>query len=117
MNISEDKLKTIEFSLKKENKCKGIFWRGTVSSYISIHNSIETRKSLRLLKRMSCTGCEQCDWIWDFIKEDMCNIDGDHLPTIENGKIYTYHVSSSQGYYDSYPEIDSFDFIQIKENK
>ncbi len=31
--------------------CKGLFWRGSISCYISSYKSIETKKSLRLLKR------------------------------------------------------------------
>ena len=99
-------------------KCKGLFWRASVSSFLSSHRSIETRKSLRLLKRKSCTGCDQCEWIWDYIHEMICDSwgrDNDYLGEIEHGKIYTYKVNSSQGYFDQYPEIDDIEFVEVKE--
>lgn len=46
-------------------ECKGIFFRYTCSSYISSHSSIEFRQSFRLLKRMSCSGCNKCQQIWE----------------------------------------------------
>ena len=94
-------------------QCKGLFWRATVNSYVSSHNSIEVRKSLRLLKRMSCTGCVQCDWIWECFREDIGEFP-DYIGDVENGEIYTYSVNTSQGYYDLYPEIDNIEFVKVK---
>lgn len=92
--------------------CKGIFWRAKVSSFLSSHRSIEVRKSLRLLKRKSCSGCEKCYWIWDNLSEMVDEVD-DYLGDIEDGEIYTYNVVVSQGYYDLYPEIDYIEFIKV----
>ena len=83
---------------------------------MSSYNSIEVRKSLRLLKKMSCPGCDKCGWLIDFIKEDMCNLDPqDYAGEIKDGAIYTFKVYSSQGYYDLYPEIDGCEFVEVKE--
>lgn len=95
--------------------CKGLYWRGSVSRYLSSHNSIEERISLRFLKRLSCTGCPQCAWLWDELRE--------HIPfqydykkePVEHGALYTYHVETSHGYYDSYPEIEDMYFVKVKE--
>ena len=102
---------------KEDKKCKGLYWRGSESLYLSSYKSVEARKSLRFLKRMSCSGCEKCDWIWDFLKNDLSDnyFSIDH---VENGKLYTIKINTTQGYYDFlYPEIDSVEFIKVEEKK
>ena len=108
---------------KEDKKCKGLYWRGSESLYLSSYESVETRKSLRFLKRMSCSGCEKCDWILDFLKDDLsnnyCNYNIDH---VEDGKLYTIKytikINTTQGYYDFlYPEVDSVEFIKVEEKK
>lgn len=96
-------------------QCKGLFWRGSISSFISSYKSIEVRKSLRLLKKLSCPGCENCDWIWEELGNEYISFE-DSLE-IKHGKLYTFKIHSSQGYYDSYPEIDGIEFIEIKETR
>ena len=73
----------------KSPKCKGLFFRYHSSSYLSSHKSIEVRKSLKLLKRKSCKGCERCEWIWEYIPQDIED-EGmeDYLGNLNNGKIY-----------------------------
>ena len=101
---------------KEDKKCKGLYWRGSESLYLSSYKSVEARKSLRFLKRMSCSGCEKCDWIWDFLKNDLSDnyFNIDH---VENGKLYTIKINTTQGYYDLYPEIDYYEFIKVEEKK
>ena len=70
-----------------KNQCKGLFWRGRVSSYLSDHQSIEVRKSLKLLKRKSCSGCSQCGYIWEYLQEDLSYVTVDYIPNIKNGKL------------------------------
>lgn len=97
-------------------ECKGLYWRAYVSSYLSSYNSIEVRKSLRLLTRKSCSGCDKCEWIWEYLNDDILAIAPcEYIGEIENGKIYTYNVVTSQGYYDKYPEIDRIEFVEVKE--
>ena len=98
----------VPFASKEE--CKGLFWRGHKSLFLSSFNSIEQRRSLNFLKRKSCSGCEKCSWIWDFLKEEIPSIDN-----IEQGKLYTFKVFMSQGYFDSYPEVDVTEFVEIEE--
>lgn len=93
-------------------ECKGLYWRASVSCYLSNHNSIECRESLRLLRRKSCKGCEQCYWIWEILNEQLA-LDGGYQGTIEHGKIYTFNVQTSQSYYDPYPEVDYIEFIEV----
>lgn len=47
----------------KEQNCLGVFFRYSESAYLSSHFSIEYRRSYRLLKKMSCSGCELCQMI------------------------------------------------------
>ena len=107
-------------SAQKEGQpsdCKGLFWRASVSSYVSIHKSIEVRKSLRLLKKKSCPGCDKCSWILDFFDEDIpcCSQKDDYLADIEHGKLYTFHVNITCGFEDVYPEVDGIEFVEVKE--
>jgi len=97
--------------------CKGLFWRASVSSFLSSYNSIEVRKSLRLLKRKSCPGCKKCDWLWEYFSEDIpIMADGrDYLGKLKDGATYTFQVHTSRGFEDLYDEIDSIDFIEVKE--
>ena len=108
--------------LQNENppgECKGLYWRAYVSSYLSSYRSIEVKKSLKLLKRKSCSGCEQCEWLWEHIYEEIAGIctwdNPDYLSELKNGKVYTFQVNTSQGFEDLYPEIDSIEFIEVKE--
>lgn len=36
--------------------CKGLFWRGSESMYLSAHKSVEQRRSLRFLKKNRALG-------------------------------------------------------------
>lgn len=71
----------------KKNNCKGLIFRGRVNSYISGNNIITQNKTIRLLKRKSCEGCENCGWFFDSITEFLHN-DPAILANVENGKLY-----------------------------
>lgn len=94
-------------------KCKGLFWRCRINSYVSNYENIEVKKSLRLLKRRSCPGCAKCGWIMEYFKEDIENY-SDYIGNLENEKIYTFRVRMSQGFEDQYPEIDCIEFVEVK---
>ena len=100
---------------KKETICKGLYWCASTSYYISVHNSIESRKSLRLLKKKSCPGCAKCEWVFGFLNEQMDEYDP--LEEIEHGKLYTYNVASSTEWETGYTEIDYIDFKEVKEKQ
>ena len=99
-----------------QKECKGIFWRGSVKSFLSSYKSIEHRKSLRLLKRKSCKGCISCEWIWEYFQEDTNSAgDLDYLKDIKQGALYTYAVHMSRGFEELYDEIDYIDFVEVKD--
>jgi len=68
-------------------KCKGLFFKGRVNSYISGNNIITQNKTIRLLKRKSCLGCEACVLFFKQFSEFL-NDDPAILGNIENGKTY-----------------------------
>jgi hypothetical protein len=106
-------------NVNEEPQCKGIFFRGKFNSFYNDRKkSITVKKELVLLKRKSCKGCEQCDWIWDYIWED-CNDNPleDYIGEIENGKLYTFTVHTSRDWESGYEEIDCITFDEIKEEK
>ncbi len=108
--MSNQVLPTI--SLKSD--CKGIFWRGIIDCYAASNGDIVVRKSLCVLEKMSCPGCEKCNWLFEYFREDVA--DGtDYLNNIEHGRVYTFTVRSSQGYFDTYPEIDDIEFVAVEE--
>jgi hypothetical protein len=100
----------------REN-CKGLYWRAEVSSYC-YEGRIGVKKTLKLLKRKSCKGCEQCGWVQEFLNEDVFNDpEIDYLADIEHGKMYTYSASSYKGPYDLYADDIEIEFIEVKEDK
>ena len=96
-----------------EKKCKGLYFRGTTNQYVSSHMSVEFRRSLRLLKRMSCKGCSQCAWIFDDLPE--FHNYNDLTKDIENGKLYKLKVAVYPGTYEYPDETDiEMEFIEVK---
>lgn len=102
----------IDEVVDKANNCKGIFFRGVVSSYISGNTIINQNKSLRLLKRRSCSGCEKCGWFWESINDFLFS---DHLllSNIEHNKIYTPSAIIIENWEDGVEELDGIDFINV----
>lgn len=90
--------------------CKGLYWRGSVSHYVSSHNSIEKRESLRLLKRMSCPGCQYCWWILESNKESLPAI-----PDIKHGQLYTFFAHTSKDWESGHTELDYIEIVEAIE--
>lgn len=93
---------TLDTPDEQREPCKGLFFRCSVSSFMSAYGSIEVRKSLRFLKRKSCKGCPDCEGIWDYMKEDIANMGGeDYIGKLETGRVYEVNLN---GGYDSYSD-------------
>jgi len=75
--------------------CKGLIFRFTSNSFLSKHGSIEDRKSLRLLKKDSCTGCPKCEWTWDYLREDISCMGDDYLKNLIPDQKYRMNFSGS----------------------
>jgi hypothetical protein len=97
-----------------KEKCKGLFWRAYVNRYEQ-DGRIVVQRELRLLKSKSCKGCVDCGWFLEYMNDEL-DFEYTQLDNIEHGRIYTYKVHSSQGYYDTYPEIDGIEFVEVKNN-
>jgi hypothetical protein len=104
-----------ELSTKKSTtECKGKVYRCYINQYYSYHKSIEVRKSLRLLKKESCSGCEKCDWVDEFLSEDiMCSEDNDYLKDLKGDKKYKLCFTGGKGYYPEDDWVEHY-FKEIK---
>ena len=102
---------SIVLAVETDNKieeCKGLYWRGSISQFISSHNSIERRESLRLLKRKSCPGCQYCWWILDWFKEDFPAV-----PDLKQHQLYTYVVHQSRDWESGHIEVDYIELVEV----
>lgn len=91
--------------------CKGLFFRGYSSVYYR-NGIIKRTDELRLLKRMSCPGCDKCGWVLDTLSECTDNI---IIPAIKNGKIYSIHSINESRDWET-RIIDSYDleFFEVE---
>ena len=107
-------IKPVEVISEKpgKQKCKGIVYRGRRSQYF-LNGTVHERLTLKVLKRMSCAGCEKCGWVEEFLFEWVSMYDMD-LSHIEDGNFYKIEVVSSQGYFETQPEIDEVKFVKIE---
>ena len=80
-------------------ECKGLVFRASINTYLSKHNSIEVKKSLRLLKRHSCGVCEKCKWILEQLPEEFTTDVKDFIGDVVDGKAYEVWID---GYYDDW---------------
>jgi len=79
---------------KSEKVCKGKFFRASVNGFMSADGTYTYQERMKPLKRMSCSGCADCDWIEDDLKEFICNeMFPDVKDGIENAAIYTLEVT------------------------
>jgi len=99
-------------------KCKGIVFRASVSQWMSVQRDINFKKQLRVLKRKSCPGCEQCHWLWDDLSERMSEFypQDSIIADVEDGKLYTIITTNLSTDWES-GIIDGYDleFIEYKE--
>lgn len=97
--------------------CKGLLFRGYTSQYYQ-NGKFELKQGIKLLKRKSCPGCNECVFLLDNLQE-LSNTEGAViLPKygIENGKLYSIHtINETRDWEGGY--IDSWDLeiFEIKE--
>jgi hypothetical protein len=112
------KIRKIKEEPHVNKDCKGKIYRCRVESFLNSKKTIETRKSLRLLKSESCPGCETCGWIDDFLAEDIVDEpNSDYVGNIEHGKKYTIQGYWSPGPFE-YPDDGDLEivFAEVKED-
>lgn len=54
--------------MEANGPCKGIVFRGYTNRYYDGYKVVFNQE-LRVLRRKSCTGCEQCGWIYEELTE------------------------------------------------
>lgn len=57
-------------SEEKKKECKGLFYSGRATIYTTTQG-VERRDTLRLLKRKSCTGCNKCMFLLEYLNEEV----------------------------------------------
>lgn len=51
---------------EKEPPCQGVFFRYTENNYVTNGGTkFVVQKQISLLKKISCTGCDECGWMLD----------------------------------------------------
>ena len=76
-------------------ECKGLRFRAHSGFYVQGGSFVEKRGFV-LLKRQSCTGCKECQYTWDWVRE--CLAEYDDIPIKDNLQIDTckdYGISIS----------------------
>jgi hypothetical protein len=110
-----EEIELIDDTEIKDKECngKGLVFRCAVNTYLSSHNSVEQRKSLRLLKRKSCE-CRKCTWpLWDdFLSEEVTNNE-ELINKCEPNKAYKLVISAHHDYEYGF-EIDDVYFTEVK---
>ncbi|MCK5020020.1 MAG: hypothetical protein KAS32_23405 [Candidatus Peribacteraceae bacterium] len=94
--------------------CKGVVYRASVYSGMTKLGPM-FRVRLKKLKRKSCPGCENCDWVEESLQEGTGII---NMNDVEDKKMYTPRICNQQtdwetGYVDGY----DFRLEEVKEDK
>lgn len=98
-----------------DKPCKGLVFRCAVSICITKHNGFLERRELRLLKRSSCTGCEKCGWIMDYMHEEIHGGEPDTLLSkLEDGKMYKPCFAVWRDWESGYDEMEFDSFMEVK---
>lgn len=94
---------------KKEDPCKGVFFRYTENNY-AYDGKIVLSRQMKMLKSKSCRGCSKCGQLLDDINEGVADSGADHIElpaNLKHGDIVqlSYVIDGTDwetGYVDSY---------------
>ena len=93
--------------------CNGLFFKGSKYIWVNmIDGRINEKIELRLLKKKSCKGCDKCNWIWDFIQEDLQN--GMNLSEVDHGKVYKPNIITSKDWESGLTDVDYIEFKEVQ---
>jgi hypothetical protein len=100
----------------KQDGCIGLLWKGKTSKWMS-DGKIHSRTTLSLLKRRSCSGCPECEWIEEFLREDISLMSEKDtiLHNIEHNKLYRIKFYFSRDFETGYGEIDDYEFEEVND--
>jgi len=100
-----------DFEVTKSKPCKGLIFRGFKSLYMA-NGVICKKEGVKLLKRMSCPGCEQCFIMMDELRE-FVNNEAIIIPEIEHGALYTPEICNIHTDFES-GIVDDYDIMLAK---
>lgn len=116
-----EKVDKIVNETDKSSTCKGQIYRARINRYqITRGDFVETR-IMNLLKRKSCTGCEECDWEDNIVSEIMFEEEmRPDLSHVKHGELYEriIEIEHHTDWESGFPDNDYFlKFIPYEENK
>jgi len=76
---------------KQEGKCKGLIFRGKLNTFFSIDKYVY-QESMVLLKKKSCPGCQECQFLLDDLPEMLDR--GNLINDFEDGALYKLEMSN-----------------------
>ena len=111
--------KLLDDKNNQKQECKGLLFRYTESTYLSqTTGCITQRRQLRLLKRKSCPGCEECGWQLEILQEDMYCGYPIMEQKFEHGAIYMLgNIPGAPDWETGYIEEWDWDFTKVEEKK
>lgn len=94
------------FEAVQQPECPGVFMRYINESFTTA-TGYRWVQELRLLKRLSCTGCAQCGGFKDYMAEHQIQVETDveHRDVVK----LTWHCL----YHNTHPESDGDDYIVL----
>ena len=101
------------FSTTQKKVCKGKVYKYISGMFIGRTGNVIYKQELRPMKKKSCKGCEQCDWISDALSEDLLS---DKFPIIDDlkiGELYKLVVVNAFADWET-GYIEDFDFAFVK---
>lgn len=87
-------------------ECKGLKFSCHFNRWMGSDRSYNESVKMYPLKKKSCPGCVECDWLREFLVEDLCDGSCLHDIDVEHGEIYEYVVTDKgfrdyeTGYYE-----------------
>ncbi len=101
-----------------KTECKGLFFRANTGAWFeSEKQRFNERRTLTLLKKLSCPGCEKCDWFWDAMNTYIYDEGSVEIffAGLEHGKLYAPHYEADQDWETGIDEGGEITMQEIKE--
>ena len=106
----------IDLNESQESNCKGRIYRYKESAYISARGDWCAKQSMVLMKRMSCSGCEDCGGLIELL-EQICYPEEIIFPNkLKTDGLYILGVECEESGTYEYPEQTCYPkFIEYRE--
>lgn len=96
MDILELASTALQQKEQQENKpCEGKVYRAHLNAFINSKGEYVEQKRMTPMKRMSCPGCEKCDWLLEDLREQIISTDMSPIvTTLVNKAFYRLVVAN-----------------------